>query len=93
MKTYVAVFVCLAVKAVHLEVVSDLTTDGFIATFRRFIARKGKCNEIYSDNGSNFVGARNQLKELYALFNFEAHNTRISKYAPSEGITWNMIPP
>lgn len=75
MKAYVAVFVCLAVKAVHLEVVSDLTTDGFIASFRRFIARRGRCTEIYSDNGSNFVGAGNQLKELYALLNSETHNT------------------
>ncbi|XP_076302295.1 uncharacterized protein LOC143220560 [Lasioglossum baleicum] len=56
-KAYIAVFVCPAVKAVHLEVVSDLTTDVFIATLRRFIARRGKCREITSDNGSNFIGA------------------------------------
>ncbi|XP_017765495.1 PREDICTED: uncharacterized protein LOC108554662, partial [Eufriesea mexicana] len=65
-KTYVAVFVSLAVKAVHLEVVSDLITDGFIAAFRRFIARRGKCREITSDSASSFVGAKNQLAELYA---------------------------
>ena len=41
-KAYVCVFVSLSVKAVHLELVSDLSTDAFIATLRRFIARRGK---------------------------------------------------
>lgn len=60
-KVYVSVFVCLAVKAVHLEIVSELTTDAFIAALKRFIARRGKCRSIHSNNGTNFVGANNQL--------------------------------
>ena len=39
-KSYVCIFVSLSVKAVHLELVSDLSTDAFIATLRRFIARR-----------------------------------------------------
>jgi hypothetical protein len=63
LKAYVCVFVCLF-KAVHLELVSDLSSDGFLAALRRFIARRGIPNHIFSDNGTNFVGANNQLKEM-----------------------------
>ena len=48
-KAYICVFVSLSVKAVHLEVVSDLTTDGFVACLRCFISRRGKPNVIWSD--------------------------------------------
>ena len=61
-KGYIAVFVCFAVKAIHLEVVGDMTTESFIAALRRFIARRGMCAHMYSDNGTTFVGATNQLK-------------------------------
>ena len=63
-KAYVCVFVSLSVKAVHLELVSDLTTEVFIATLRRFISRRGKPSLLWSDNGTNFVGASRQLQEL-----------------------------
>ena len=56
-KAYVCVFVSLSVKAVHLELVSDLTSEAFIATLRRFISRRGKPSLIWSDNGTNFVNA------------------------------------
>ena len=58
------VFVSLSVKVVHLELVSDLTSEAFIATLRRFISRRGKPSLIWSDNGTNFVGASRELQEL-----------------------------
>ena len=63
-KAYVCVFVSLSVKAVHLELVTDLTTEAFIACLRRFVARRGRPNVVMSDNGTNFVGANRELKEL-----------------------------
>ncbi|GFU31596.1 integrase catalytic domain-containing protein [Trichonephila clavipes] len=60
-KGYIALFVCLATKAVHIEAVGDLTTDSFIAALRRFSARRGAPRHIYSDNGTNFVEARRNL--------------------------------
>ncbi|GFV92970.1 hypothetical protein TNCV_1693631 [Trichonephila clavipes] len=60
-KGYIALFVCLATKAAHIEAVGDLTTDSFIAALRRFSARRGAPRHIYSDNGTNFVGARRNL--------------------------------
>lgn len=56
-KSYICVFVALSVKAVHLELVSDLTSAAFIACLRRFVARRGKPTCIWSDHGSNFIGA------------------------------------
>ena len=65
LKSYV--FVSMSVKAVHLELVSDLSTESFIACLRRFVARRGKPFSVWSDHGTNFVGAIRVLKELYAF--------------------------
>ncbi|XP_018376357.1 PREDICTED: uncharacterized protein LOC108769714 [Trachymyrmex cornetzi] len=92
-KTYVCVFICMVVKAVHLEVVSDLTTDGFLAALRRFVSRRGVPTHIHSDNGTNFVGANNELKELYRLFNSEKHKNKINQFSLEHRVTWHFIPP
>ncbi|XP_033225821.1 uncharacterized protein LOC117178504 [Belonocnema kinseyi] len=92
-KVYVAVFVCLVIKAVHLKVVSDMTSDGFIAALKRLIARRGKPSNIYSDNGKNFIGAHNELLEIYVLLNSEAHQKRCQHFLTHEAITWHFIPP
>ncbi|XP_062537997.1 uncharacterized protein LOC134206311 [Armigeres subalbatus] len=92
-KAYVAVFVCLCTKAVHLELVSDLSTDRFLQALRRFVARRGLCTNIYSDNGTNFVGARNQLKDLLKLLKSNDHNSAVSKECAKVGIQWHFIPP
>uniref|UniRef100_A0A2S2P1X6 Integrase catalytic domain-containing protein n=1 Tax=Schizaphis graminum TaxID=13262 RepID=A0A2S2P1X6_SCHGA len=64
-KAYLGLFVCLSTKAVHLEVVTDLTTEAFLASFDRFVARRGIPVQIYSDCGTNYVGAAKQLKTLF----------------------------
>lgn len=64
LKAYICVFVCLATRAVHLELVSDLTTQVFIAALRRFVARRGRIRELISDHGTNFVGAHNEFRRL-----------------------------
>lgn len=92
-KTYVCVFVCMAIKAVHLEVVSELTSEGFMAALRRFAARRGLPEHVYSDNGTNFTGACNQLKELYVLFNTAEHRDAVGKFASEHRLQWHFIPP
>ncbi|XP_053698962.1 uncharacterized protein LOC128745926 [Sabethes cyaneus] len=62
-KRWVALFTCLTIRAVHMEVVHSLSTQSCIMAFRRFIARRGAPLEIYSDNGTCFVGASRQLKK------------------------------
>ncbi|XP_024885572.1 uncharacterized protein LOC112463395 [Temnothorax curvispinosus] len=60
-KAYVCLFVCFATKAVHLELAFSLSTESFLSALRRFIARRGRCSRIYSDCGTNFVGAQREL--------------------------------
>ncbi|XP_065078605.1 uncharacterized protein LOC135701675 [Ochlerotatus camptorhynchus] len=62
-KRWVALFTCLTVRAVHLEVTHSLSSQSCIMAFRRFVARRGAPLEVYSDNGTNFVGANRQLSE------------------------------
>ncbi|XP_050495535.1 uncharacterized protein LOC126876672 [Bombus huntii] len=92
-KVYVAIFVCLAVKAVHIELVSDLTSEAFIAALRRFIARRGFCGTIYSDNGTNFVGANNELRELRNLLQSDDHKAQVQSFLADRRIEWHFIPP
>ncbi|XP_055622523.1 uncharacterized protein LOC129766091 [Toxorhynchites rutilus septentrionalis] len=92
-KAYVAVFICFSTKAVHLELVSDLSTAKFIQALRRFTARRGKCSHIYSDNGTNFVGARNELRELLQKLQCRKHHEEIRIQCAQDGINWHFIPP
>ena len=84
-KGYVAVFVCFASKAVHLEAVSSLTSDAMVAALRRFIARRGIPSQNVSDNATNFVGARRDLNELEKMAKAGAHSY--------SSIEWLFIPP
>jgi hypothetical protein len=52
---------CMTTKAVHKGLVSDLTTDAFLATLKRFIARRDIVTDLFSDNGTNFVAVNNEL--------------------------------
>lgn len=64
-KVYVAVFICFVVRAVQLEVVSDLTIDTCFASLDRFVARRGLPIDIYTDCGTNFVGAAKVLRSMF----------------------------
>ena len=77
-KAYVYIFVCFVTPAVHIELVSNLTTDAFIAALRRFVARRGLPTELHSDNGTNFKGASKQ--------------TAVQSWTLEKGITWKFIP-
>ena len=91
-KCYVCVFVSLSVKAIHLELVSDLTTQAFIAALRRFIARRGKPRLLWSDHGSNFVGAAQNLAELVSFLSQKQAQGEISDFCSSQSIEWRFIP-
>lgn len=84
-------FVCLTTRAVHLEVVSDYSTSAFLAAFRRFTSRRGLCNDVYSDCGTNFVGADSQLRALFQAS--AADGRRIAQYTASNGVRWHFNPP
>lgn len=91
-KIYVAVFICLVTKAVHLEIVNDLTSEAFIASLKRLFARRGKAQIIQSGNGTNLVGASNHLKEVFQFLKEEENQQSIARYLANEGIRWSFIP-
>ena len=92
MKTYICVFVSLTIKAIHLEAVSDLITEAFIAALQRFVARRGSPTLIWSDNGTNFVGANRELKEMYEFVAQQDFGRIITDVCASLGIEWRFIP-
>lgn len=92
-KAYIAIFVCFSTKAVHIELVSDLSTAAFLSALRRFISRRGRPEHIHSDNGTNFIGAKNELHEIYKMLNSKLEEQNIAHALVNEGIKWHLIPP
>ena len=64
-KGWICVFVCFDTSAVHLEPVSDYSTEGFIAAYRRFTLRRVIAHTLYLDGGTNFIAADPTLRKLY----------------------------
>jgi len=63
-KGWIYIFTCAVYRAVHFELATTLSTQGFTECLRRFIARRGRPRTIYSDNGTNFTGTVNALNKL-----------------------------
>jgi len=80
-------------KGSTVELISDLSTEAFLNALKRFIARRGKIARIYSDNGTNFRGAANALKELYQLLHSRHCQETIDKGLKEDHIEWYFIPP
>ncbi|XP_064556716.1 uncharacterized protein LOC135441151 [Drosophila montana] len=80
-----AVFVCFATKAVHLELVKDLSTASFLNALKRFISTRGKPSQIWSDNATNFVGAKTA--------SHRDHIESVHKFCMADSIDWKFIPP
>lgn len=91
-KCFVAVFVCLVTKAVHLEAVADLTTQAFLAALKRFVARRSKPVLIMYDNAKTSVGAIKELDELAKLFCAQQFQEAVTKEACNESIEFKFIP-
>lgn len=62
-KRWLALFTCLRCRAVHVEVVDKLNKESFLCALVRFHARRNALRTLWSDNGTNFVGAQRELKE------------------------------
>ena len=88
-KRWCCLFTCLAIRAVHLEIVPGLDSDSCLNAIARFIARRGKPKTILSDNGTNFVGAEREMREYLKDWNTE----NITQSLVQEGITWRFNPP
>ncbi len=88
-KRYGVIFTCLAIRAIHIEVVPSLETDSFINALQRFVARRGQVVEIRSDNGTNFLGAERELRQAIEDWN----QSQINSMLLQKGIKWIFNPP
>ena len=84
LKRYGVLFTCLVTRAIHLEVANSLETDSYINALRRFICRRGPVRQMRSDNGSNFIGARRELKEALA----EMDQSQVKEEMLKENCDW-----
>ncbi len=89
-KGYVCIFICLSTHAVHIELVMELSTEAFMAAFRRFCARRGCPEKMVSDNGSNYIGANRELAKLYDLLTAESKT--LTQFFHTKRVDWSFIP-
>ena len=89
-KCWVALFTCLATRAIHLELVMDLSAKEFLMALRRFISRRGKPTTIVSDNGPQFKLTAEAVEDDWIDV---THDKEVSRFATENGIQWTFITP
>jgi hypothetical protein len=92
-KAYVCLFICLSTKAIHIELVSDLTADTFLDALKRFVSRRGTVKSIISDNATNFIKANKDLIDLHQFFQNSEISRKLVTTLSNENIQWKFIPP
>ena len=86
-KRWGVIFTCLNCRGVHFEISHSLNTDSFLAAFTRFTARRGVPHVIFTDNGTNFVAAEKELKEMVQ----QIDSSKVQQ--KNRAIKWNFLPP
>lgn len=90
-KAYVALFICLTTRAVHLELVSDLSSTQFMKALKRFIGRRGIPARMFSDNALNFIGADREIRENLEQM-LKQNDSEITEILLKNRIIWETIP-
>ena len=79
----------MTIRAIHIEIAHELTTDSFIQAVCRFVSRRGPPKVLYSDNGTNFRGAQSEVKQMLQNWN----QVRILDRLREKGIQWHFSAP
>ncbi|XP_053406486.1 uncharacterized protein LOC128559260 [Mercenaria mercenaria] len=88
-KRWTVLFTCLSIRAVHIELVEEMSSSAFINALRRFIAIRGNVIEFRSDRGTNFVGATDDLG-VHAI---SVENGFVRKLLQEKQVSWVFNPP
>ena len=91
-EAYICIFICLATKAIHLEVTSAVNTEAFTACLKRFVSRRNCPKTLSCDNGPGFSKARKELELLYDFLSNEHNNNIIQEYLLKHRVQWKQIP-
>ena len=84
-KVYVCLFTCGVNRAIHLEIVTDLTVETFLQAFRRFSSHKSLPKVMMSDNASTYLAAAEELTKIF-------RETQLSEALHRMGVTWRFVP-
>ena len=87
-KNWVCLFTCINVRAIHLELVQDMTTESFLMCIRRYIAQRGKPMMVLSDNAGQFKLGNAVIGKLWGSI---VTNSEVQSYVSNEGIAWKFI--
>ncbi|XP_061707388.1 uncharacterized protein LOC133517655 [Cydia pomonella] len=90
-KAWLCIFTCLTTRCLHIEIATELSTANFLAALKRFLARRGPVQCIYSDNGTNFTGANSYMRDLYKFL--DGHRPHLEMELAENRIDWKFIPP
>ena len=82
-KAYIALFTCCVTRAVHLDLVTDLTATSFVRCFRKFAARRGTPSMIISDNAKTFKATAKWIERM-------CNSSEVSSYLEGNRITWKF---
>ena len=82
-KRWGLIFVCMLTRAIHLEPLDDMSTDKVLQAIQDFNHRRGPAKHLYSDQGSNFIGASNEIRRVYA---------KLAPKLAAEGVHWHFNP-
>lgn len=88
-KRWAVLFTCLTIRAIHIEVVEELSSSAFINALRRFLAIRGKVKEFRSDRGTNFTGACDELK----INTIQVEKDEISDFLYKNDVVWKFNVP
>ena len=89
-KGYGAIITCLTTRAIHIELVTDLTVDRLLMALRRFISLYGQPKFIRSDNESNFRGAASELRRMFARWRNGNERNTLNDFCASYSIKWTF---
>jgi len=87
-KCYGVIITCIAVRGVYIDVASDLSTDAFLQVFRRFASIRGWPRKIFSDGGTQLVGASRELRDQIEGLDWE----KVYAYGHQQGVEWKFSP-
>ncbi len=87
-KRWGIIFKCLTTRCVHLDLLASIDTDSFLMALRRFVARRGKPCELFSDQGTNFHGGKKELQEAFASL-----SPQLQQHLAKQKISFHFNPP
>ena len=89
-KCYGVLFTCMNLRAVYVDVACDYSTPGFMMVLRRFASIRGWPVKIFSDKGSQLVGASNELTTVITKIDWDT--VEVQSQTTGQGTEWNFSP-